>query len=321
MQVELVDMVWCSECGGKITLEKVEKKVNDNIVEGSMKCRDCGIIFEIKHGILDMLCEIDTELADEIEHWDAFAIGSKEHPAAQDLREKLSLLTYDLFVRAIHKYLPRKDSVVVLEVGCGTSETIDLMRLNEKKVIYIGVDVSMRMLLNASHRKRTDWKVNLIRGNANKNLLREDVIDVAVSFTALHHLDLEKALGRISANLKENGLFMLHEPNRVNIFARLGRRFIKGFFTKVEKPLFPVEVKKIAESCGLNLREQKGVSPIGQFYTYFVGILSRSNPTLVKMIRAFDKTVAYMDDFLQKTPLGNILAASFFQLYEKVATQ
>lgn len=317
MQVELVDIVCCSECGGKIALEKVEKKVNDNIVEGSIKCRDCGTIFEIRHGILDMLRKIDTELAHEIEHWNAFATGSKKHPAAEDLREKFSLLTYDLFARAIHRYLPRRDSVVVLEVGCGTSETIELMRLNAKKVIYIGVDVSTKMLLNASRRRRNDWTVNLIRGDANKNLLREGAADVAVSAAALHHLDLEEALRGISASLKEDGLLMLHEPNRLNFFARVGRRVIKDFYTKEEKPLSPVEVKKIAESCGLTFREQKGVSPVGQFYAYFVGLVSRSNPTLAKMIRAFDKTVVYTDDLLQKTPLSNILSAAFFQVYEK----
>jgi len=325
MQVELVNVLRCPECGDRVFLKDVKNRVEDNVVEGCIQCSECDTVFEIKRGILDMLYAPDDNLSYEIKYWDTRATWPGEHPLSRSIRERFLLHTYDCLGKILQSYLHKKASLLLFELGCGTGDTIEFMPLNVKEVTYVGVDLSIARLLIASHRKRTNWKINLIRADGNKCLFRDNV-DVAVSFAALHHLNLEKALKGISASLRRRGLYMLYEPNRLNFLALLRRRFIESicFYTKLysrtknkERSLYPFEVKTLAQSFGLTLREQKGMSLLSMPYVYSVELFSNSTPTLATMLKVLEKPVSNVDNFLRKFPLGYTLSTSFLQVYEK----
>jgi len=186
-----------------------------------------------------------------------------------------------------------------------------------KEVTYVGVDVSMSMLLKASHRKKNGWKINLIRGDANKLLLKEEVADLVLSFGALHHLNPKEALNGIFASLKKGGILLLFEPNKLNFFAKIGRQFIQSFLTKGEKPLSPFQLRIEALSHNLKLKEEMGLFPIAKLYVYLVGILDSSNSSIVSLIRTLDPVVFFCDRLLRKTSLSYPLSADFIQVYKK----
>lgn len=317
MEIELVNILRCPRCEGKLTIQEVKKIVDDNILTGSAKCIKCSTIFDIKDGILDILCSIDSVIASEIEHWDAFANGFKRHPACENLRDKLSLVVSDLLAKILDRHLQKKSSIVLFEIGCGTSETIYMLPPLAKEVTYIGIDVSIAMLSKASHKKKNCWKINLIRGDANKPLLREKAVDLVLSFGALHHLNLEESLNGISTSLREGGILLLFEPNKLNFFAKIGRQFIKNFFTEGEKPLSPFQLRTQALSYNLKLREEIGLFPVAQLYAYLVGLLDGSNSNMVSLIRTLDPVVFFVDSLLQRTSLSYPLSTSFLQVYKK----
>jgi len=328
MQIGLVDILRCPECGGELFLKHVRRKIDDDVVRGCIQCSECDKPFEIKKGIVDMLYAPDSALSYEMKYWDNIATWPKEPALAQNLRESFLLRTYDCLGKILQSYLHKKDSLLLFELGCGTGDTIELMPLNAKEVTYVGIDLSIARLLIASQRKSTGWKINLIRGDGNKCLFR-DKVDVAVSFAALHHLNLEKALRAISASLKKDGLYMLFEPNRLNFLASLGHNFVKNcFYTEIysgalnkERALNPFEVKLLAQSFGLTLKERKGMSGLSWPYVISAAIAGNSATVLAirvrEMLRALEKPVTIVDDFLREVPLTFALSSSFLQIYEK----
>ena len=54
MKMELMDILACPECKGGLTLT-VEKEEGGEIVEGSLKCNDCGEVYPIQDTIPNML--------------------------------------------------------------------------------------------------------------------------------------------------------------------------------------------------------------------------------------------------------------------------
>jgi len=329
MQIGLVDILRCPECGGQLFLKHVRRKIDDNVVGGCIQCSECDKPFEIEKGIVDMLPAPDSALSYEMKYWDNIAIWPRGEPVlAQTLRENFLVRRYDCLGKILQSYLHKKDSLLLFELGCGTGDTIELMPLNAKKVTYVGIDLSIARLLIASQRKNTGWKINLIRGDGNKCLFRDNV-DVAVSIAALHHLNLEKALRAISASLKRDGFYMLLEPNRLNFLASLGHRFVKNcFYTEIysgalnkERALNPFEVKLLAQSFGLTLKERKGMSALSWPYVISAAIAGNSATTLAirvrGMLRALEKPVTIVDDFLREFPLTFASSSSFLQIYEK----
>ncbi|RLD42227.1 MAG: Trm112 family protein [Bacteroidetes bacterium] len=54
MKKEHIKLLICPYCHGELELT-ITKEKNDEIIEGSLKCKNCGKEYEIKEGIPKML--------------------------------------------------------------------------------------------------------------------------------------------------------------------------------------------------------------------------------------------------------------------------
>jgi len=68
-----------------MTTYKIYKSAVDEVISGAVKCHDCGALFYIRNGVLDLLSGVDSTFLDEIKHWDAMALGEKQHPASHSI--------------------------------------------------------------------------------------------------------------------------------------------------------------------------------------------------------------------------------------------
>ena len=54
MKIDLMDILCCPVCKGELEL-KVEKKEDENILEGKLICHKCNVEYPIHDGIPDLL--------------------------------------------------------------------------------------------------------------------------------------------------------------------------------------------------------------------------------------------------------------------------
>ena len=86
-----------------------------------------------------------------------------------------------------------KDSNIVnlLDIGCGTG--LLLKFINEETTgkngsfYYVGIDLSLNSIKLAREKKEEHNIVDFIVGDAENPLIRLDAIDIAVSYTVIHH--------------------------------------------------------------------------------------------------------------------------------------
>ena len=94
----------------------------------------------------------------------------------------------------------------ILDAGCGTGLLIEyVLNLNidniKKKVKYIGIDISWKMLMNfydKSKKIKEIEDINLILGDIENLPLRQDSFDIIFSITSLQNLPvIKKGLGEL----------------------------------------------------------------------------------------------------------------------------
>jgi SAM-dependent methyltransferase len=132
--------------------------------------------------------------------------------------------------RAIGRYLPRRNDLEVLELGCGYHAT-QLIALNHKLKRGIGVDFQIAPELHALER------FTFHEGTIEETLpkLENEMVDVVMLISVLEHLD-EPLFAMQSAwrLLKPSGLLLTNVPTW------LGKRFLEfsafrlGLSPKVE---------------------------------------------------------------------------------------
>ncbi len=91
----------------------------------------------------------------------------------------------------------------ILDAGCGTGLSIEFfsnLNINnlKKKVKYIGIDISWKMLMNFCDKSKKIKDINLILGDIENLPLRENSFNVIFSITSLQNLPvIKKGLGEI----------------------------------------------------------------------------------------------------------------------------
>ncbi len=91
----------------------------------------------------------------------------------------------------------------ILDAGCGTGLSIEFfsnLNINnlKKKVKYIGIDISWKMLMNFCDKSKKIKDINLILGDIENLPLRENSFSVIFSITSLQNLPaIKKGLGEI----------------------------------------------------------------------------------------------------------------------------
>lgn len=320
MHEEILRFLRCPDCGGDLTLFSVEEFKNNEVISGKIKCSDCSTTFNINNGIIDFLSCVDQTLREEMIHFDDIAKGNKARlgwVADHEVYGRLQPSVKSLILEVV-KGMVEKENAIVLEICCGEGTAVGILSDVARKVHYVGVDISQGLLAHARERKRHGWKINLIRGDANRQLLKPDVVDVCFSFAALHHLEPHNAMQSISSSLKEGGYFILYEPNRYNMFNAIGRNLIRGFHTKKEKPLSPFTTRAIARSFKMLPLKEQGLYPVGYPTAFLMGFLKHRYPAMAKRLRTLALLAPLIDNLLSRKPRLNLLFSSnIFQCFIK----
>lgn len=105
----------------------------------------------------------------------------------------------------------------ILDAGCGTGLLIEYVYdLNidniKKKVKYIGIDISWKMLMNFCNKskKKDNEEINLILGDVENLPLRPDRFNLIFSITSLQNLPvIKKGLGELIRVGKKDSLLKL----------------------------------------------------------------------------------------------------------------
>jgi 2-polyprenyl-3-methyl-5-hydroxy-6-metoxy-1,4-benzoquinol methylase len=119
--------------------------------------------------------------------------------AANTFKEEL-----DQVRLVVKKLLINRESIKVLEVGCGSSSFIKL----QQNAYMVGIDISEKQL------QRNDILNEKILGDIQTYDLPHSEFDLIVCWWILEHLEYpEKALINCLNSLKENGIIVIAVPN------------------------------------------------------------------------------------------------------------
>jgi SAM-dependent methyltransferase len=291
--------------------------IDINLDSSFSRCKK-GHSFTLRNGILDLISDTsDENILEEEEHWDKFAKrGRLSVKPNSFMKEKVFehyRLTFEGLLSCEWPDLSSK-TVAIADIGCGCGSAVrDLGDLNFASVDYVGIDVSLKLMsvykTMLDRELPKNWMIQFIRASANKSIFKDGSLDIVFSASALHHLEVYATIKWVSKALKQGGLFILNEPSEMNPFAKIGRKFIRDFHTKGERPLVASKINQICKQNNLNLVYEKGLHFLTGPLEYLVGILKFPYPLSVSAYR-----LSRCVDRLVTSPLWNY---SFIQLYKK----
>jgi SAM-dependent methyltransferase len=291
--------------------------ININPSTPKSEC-DAGHSFALTNGILDLLSSTSEEnILEEEKHWDRFAQRRRLSIVPNSYMKKKVFEHYRLtFECLLFREWPDFSNKIIsiADIGCGSGSAIrDLGNLDFASVDYVGIDVSSKLMsmFDAFLERELpkNWRLMFIRASANKSIFKDSSLDIVFSASALHHLDVNPVIKWVSKALKPGGLFILNEPSEMNPFAKIGRRVIRDFHTKGEKPLVPNKLKRICQQNDLSLKYEKGLHFLTGPLEYLVGIFKFPKALSISayhLSRCFDRLVT--------SPSWNY---SFIQMYKK----
>jgi ubiquinone/menaquinone biosynthesis C-methylase UbiE len=127
----------------------------------------------------------------------------------------------------------------ILDLGCGGGWLSKILGCYNYEVI--GIDVSCSLVNSA---KRVAPTVAFVVGDGMNLPFREGVCDAVVCIATLHHLDAQKGLKEVRRILKNRGMLMLMEPNKLNPLSTIGRKlFPMETHTMMEEPFIPAQLR------------------------------------------------------------------------------
>ncbi len=129
---------------------------------------------------------------------------------------------YSLQKKAV-SYLKLKNNLKILDVGCGTGDSLVLLnRLNPNIDLY-GLDISEEMLKKA--RKKLNEKGVLKLGDVENTSFKSNFFDFVITTEAFHHFpNPDLALKEIYRVLKKNGKLVLTD---ITFKSKLIKRLFK----------------------------------------------------------------------------------------------
>ena len=245
--------------------------------------------YAVKKNIIDFMPKMsDERLKEEEEHWDLYAEKGK---ASIDVNPYIKYKIYEDYDSLFYKFIINEwpdysqKRICVAEIGCGYGSAIRFLKqINFAEVDYVGMDLSFESMLDHNddfNKRMPSWKVRFVRASANRGFFGEGTLDMVFSTSALHHLQVEDVVKWISKSLKTGGLFIINEPSEMNLFAKIGRRFVSNFNTPGERPLSPKKLKKIANNHDLHLKHEKGLHCLSGPMMYLVEMLHFPKPLTI----------------------------------------
>lgn len=191
----------------------------------------------------------------------------------------------------INQSISNKRFKYAVDLGCGTG--FHLKTLNKYATNLIACDMSFGALKESKKHVKCEYVVCDI----NNLPFKPGTIDFLWIAGVLHHVpdDLENVVGNnISSVLKKEGLLLIDEPNKFNLFNYINMKLSKADPTGDERPLSLYTIKKLLEDNDfriLNASSYELFSPLGALL---------KSEFILKLGISFD-------NLLGKTPLKLIL--------------
>ncbi|MDP2750375.1 MAG: methyltransferase domain-containing protein [Nanoarchaeota archaeon] len=243
MKKKHILLLACPKCGCNLKL-KIVKKQKEEIIEGSLFCKECKKSFEIKNGI--PLVYHDSSVTDQHKVKEMFnetpygLVGMRD---ALKNRNKIS-------IRTINKspWYIREDDVkgkLMLEAGCGGGHLYTELSLLGAEVI--GLDQTPNSLLNIK-KLHSEYGLSpqLVQGNIEFLPVKENSFDIVTSMGVIHHTpDTQKSLNNLARTVKRGGNIhlMLYHKNSVWNYVKNTLRFLcrrSKLFSKLIFKLTPL---------------------------------------------------------------------------------
>ena len=155
------------------------------------------------------------------------------------------LYKYETAARLIRKY--KKDKLKILDIGCG--QGIFAFFADKKWTIY-GFDTDKDRIRRAKNIKLKN--VSFFLADAEKFDFNKK-IDVVIALDIIEHLKHpERCFKRIYKNLKDDGIFIVSNPNKYSIWELFLNKWIR---LEDHHYLSPKEFSEISKKSGFNLIE------------------------------------------------------------------
>ena len=170
---------------------------------------------------------------------------------------------YSFFVKPWLLYIQKKtvveiklkDNIKILDVGCGTGDSLIYLYNKNQKLKLFGIDISKNMLKIA--RKKLGNKAILKFSDVEKIQFENNFFDYVINTEAFHHFpNPNKAIKEMSRVLKKKGKLIITD---INFYSN----FIHGLFKKIEPGHVKIynekEFQKAFEKNKLKVIKQKRI--------------------------------------------------------------
>lgn len=178
----------------------------------------------------------------------------------------------------------------ILEIGCGVGGIIS--RLDPAENELVGIDISS-FALNIAREKHS--QITFVCGNAEQLPFKKESFDGVLFPNVIEHLLLPlEALREIYRILKENGVFIISTPNRLQLGNRI-RIIMRRQLTKRDeiehiREFSLRELAALLNEAGFDIKERKGVSSPFP--------LIRNSKVLCKIFRKMGNIFPFLSELL-----------------------
>jgi len=187
-------------------------------------------------------------------------------------------------------------NMLVLEIGCGPGYLTK--ELHKKQAKIFAIDISQH-LLYVARRNLHEGNVIFSLQNAYGMGFRDNVFDIIVGSSVLHHLELDDALKEFYRVLKPGGSFYFTEPNMMNPQIAIQKTFpfVKRFMgdSPDETAFFRWRLKEKIEEYG--------------FTDIEINAFDFLHPSIPKFLVSF---VNHLNSILESIPFVAEIAGSLY---------
>ncbi|PLX26221.1 hypothetical protein C0580_00305 [Candidatus Parcubacteria bacterium] len=176
---KLIDSVVCQKDNSELEIDSIDSEDDEVIFSGHLKCKECGEMYQINNGILNMLSGqsgLPDIMKDEIEARDR---------EAESYDERLST-RYQKEVPSTIKALGKLKGSRVIEYGCGTGRITEM--IVAKADLVLANDFSLNSLRFLAKKLSDKKNVGLVLADSVQLKTRENYFDISCSFQFLEHV-------------------------------------------------------------------------------------------------------------------------------------
>lgn len=220
MQIKLLDVLVCPECKGDLLIGSCSQE-SDEILNGSLQCKECVLSFPIIEGIPNMIprdISFDKQKTSNFfeKDWRIFDTNNKRFEELLPLY--ISPLTLSSF----------KDKFI-LEAGCGSGRNLIMAAKAGAKEV-IGFDISGSVKI-AYEKTKNFPNIHIVRADILKPPFKS-IFDIIFSVGVLHHLpNPEEGFLELVNYLKKGGIIA------ISVYSKENNEWIIKFLNPLRKKI------------------------------------------------------------------------------------